>query len=66
VEQDRAPDVLPSHQELAGQAVGEVVVSLIDHTTTRTGLAIRSELDENNYPTGREVTDQQMESLSSK
>jgi len=41
----------------------EVVVNLIGHTTTKTGLTIRSELDENIYPTGREVTDQQMESL---
>jgi hypothetical protein len=44
----------------------EVVVNLIGHTTTKTGLAIRSELDENSYPTGREVTDPQMESLSIK
>jgi transposase len=44
----------------------EVVVNLIGHTTTKTGLAIRSELDENRYPTGREVTAQQMESLSIK
>jgi hypothetical protein len=44
----------------------EVVVNLIGHTTTRTGLAIHSELNENSYPTGREVTDQQMESLSIK
>lgn len=42
----------------------EVVVNLIGHTTTKTGLAIRSALDENHYPTGREVTDQQMEDLS--
>jgi hypothetical protein len=42
----------------------EVVVNLIGHTTTKTGLAIRSALDENCYPTGREVTAQQMESLS--
>jgi Rhodopirellula transposase DDE domain len=42
----------------------EVVVNLIGHTTTKTGLAIRSELDENRYPTGREVPDQQIESLS--
>lgn len=44
----------------------EVVVNLIGHTTTETGLAIRSELDENRYPTGREITAQQMESLSMK
>jgi Rhodopirellula transposase DDE domain len=44
----------------------EVGVNLIGHTTTKTGLAIRSELDENRYPSGREVTAQQMESLSMK
>jgi hypothetical protein len=44
----------------------EVVVNLIGHTTTKTGLAIQSALDENRYPTGREVTAQQMESLSMK
>ena len=44
----------------------EVVVNLIGHTTTRTGLEMHSELNENSYPTGREVTEQQMESLSIK
>ena len=44
----------------------EVVVNLIGHTTTKTGLAMRSALDENRYPTGREVTAQQMESLAIK
>jgi len=42
----------------------EVVVNLIGHTTTGTGLAIRSELDEGSYPTGRKVSDEQMEGLS--
>jgi Rhodopirellula transposase DDE domain len=44
----------------------EVVVNLIGHTTTKTGLAIRSELDEGSYPTGRKVSDEQMEELSIK
>ncbi len=44
----------------------EVVVNLIGHTTTRTGLTIRSELDEGRYPTGRKVSDEQMEELSIK
>ena len=44
----------------------EVVVNLIGHTTTKTGLAIRSELDEGSYPTGRKVSDDQMEGLSIK
>jgi DNA-binding phage protein len=42
----------------------EVVVNLIGHTTTKTGLAIRSALDENRYPPGREVSAQQIESLA--
>jgi hypothetical protein len=44
----------------------EVVVNLIGHTTTRTGLEIRSELDANSYPIGREVTVEQMEAISIK
>jgi transposase len=42
----------------------EVVVNLIGHTTTKTGLAIRSELDEGSYPTGQKVSDEQMKGLS--
>ncbi len=41
----------------------EVAVNLIGHTTTKMGLAIRSELDEGSYPTGRAVSKEQMESL---
>ena len=44
----------------------EVVVNLIGATTTREGLAIRSELDEGQYPTGRQVTDAQMNALAIK
>ncbi len=44
----------------------EVVVNLIGHTTTQTGLEIRSELDEGSYPTGRKVSDEQREGLSIK
>ncbi len=44
----------------------EVVVNLIGHTTTKTGLTIRSELDEGSYPTGRKVSKDQMAGLSIK
>ena len=44
----------------------EVVVNLIGATTTKAGLAIRSELDEGRYPTGRQVSDEQMDTLSIK
>ena len=42
----------------------EVVVNLIGATTTKGGLAIRSELDEGRYLTGRQVSDEQMDTLS--
>ena len=41
----------------------EAVVELIANTTTRQGLTIRAELDENEYPTGIKVTDEQMAAL---
>ena len=44
----------------------EVVVNLIGHTTTTTGLVIQSALDDHSYSTGREVTAEQMESLALK
>ena len=44
----------------------EVVVNLIGSTTTKAGLEIGAELDGGSYPVGREVTDQQMASLSIK
>ena len=44
----------------------EVIVNLIGHTTMKSGLALRSELDENSFPTGQPVTDRQMASLSLK
>jgi len=37
-----------------------VVVNLIGSTRTSTGLEIHSELDENEYPTGMKVTDEQL------
>ena len=42
----------------------EVVVNLIGAVTTKGGLTIRSELDENRYATGRKVTNEQFERLS--
>jgi hypothetical protein len=37
-----------------------VIVQLIGNTTTTTGLAIQAELDQNVYPTGIAISDQQM------
>ncbi len=42
----------------------QVIVKLIAATTTGTGLTIRSDLDDNSYPLGVKVTDDQMESLA--
>jgi Rhodopirellula transposase. len=41
----------------------EVIVKLIAATTTRTGLRVRSALDENPYPAGVSVSDADMETL---
>ena len=38
----------------------EAVVELIANTTTREGLSIRAELDENEYPTGVKVSDEEL------
>ena len=40
-----------------------MVVNVIGATTTQGGLAIQSELDEASYPTGRGVTDEEMDRL---
>ena len=42
----------------------EAVVELIANTTTRQGLTIRAELDENEYPTGIKVSDERMAALN--
>ena len=42
----------------------EVVVNLIGAVTTKQGLRVQSELDENSYESGRKVTDEEMEQLS--
>ncbi len=38
----------------------EVVVDLISATTTKSGLTVRAERDEGNYPTGTKVTDAEL------
>jgi hypothetical protein len=38
-------------------------VQTIAATTTRTGLTVKAMLDENTYPTGLRITDQQMREL---
>ncbi len=38
----------------------EVIVNLIGNTTTQTGLTIHAELDLTRYPTGIQVSDEQL------
>ena len=42
----------------------QVIVELIAATTTRTGLKIRSRVDDNEYPLGVKVSDEQMKGLN--
>jgi transposase len=42
----------------------EVVVNLIGNTTTRAGLHIQAELDTNDYPKGKKVTDAEMNNVN--
>ena len=41
-----------------------VIVNLIGNTTTEAGLTINADLDNNSYPTGTEVSDQEMATIS--
>lgn len=41
----------------------EIVVNLIGNTTTREGLIIRAELDKNEYPKGKKVSDEEVNSV---
>ena len=41
----------------------EVIINLIAATTSKTGLAVKSGLDPNSYPSGIKVTDKQMAEL---
>jgi hypothetical protein len=42
----------------------EVVLELIKHTTTKTGLQIDAVLDENHYEAGKKITDEQIRQLT--
>jgi hypothetical protein len=41
----------------------DVIIDTVGHVTTRTGLATVAVLDENKYPTGTEISDEQMSDL---
>lgn len=42
----------------------EVILKLIAATRTSTGLTVESQLDTNDYPSGRKISDEQMQTLS--
>lgn len=42
----------------------EVVVNLIANTTTKTGLSVQAELDQNTYPIGIKVSDESMKEIN--
>ncbi len=42
----------------------QVIVNLIGATTTKSGLKVRAEIDPNQYPKGRTITDSEMAALS--
>jgi hypothetical protein len=42
----------------------EVIVNLIANTTTDSGLSVQAELDNNIYPTGIKVSDEEMKELN--
>jgi Rhodopirellula transposase DDE domain len=44
----------------------QVIISLIAATTTKGGLKVRCELDENIYPTGRKITDAEFNAINIK
>jgi hypothetical protein len=44
----------------------QTVVELIAHTTTTSGLEIRAQLDTNDYPSGVEVTDEELAAIAIK
>ncbi|NPD67665.1 hypothetical protein HPQ61_13035 [Acetobacteraceae bacterium] len=57
---------MPHHPDLARQAAVSrlAVVDLIAATTTKTGLTVRCELDENIYPKAIRVSDEEMATLN--
>src|SRR3954454_21184379 len=66
VEQDRAPVILPHFHQLAGKALTslEMIIELLSHTTTQQGLTVTAVVDQNSYPTGIKVSDEEMSRLN--
>ncbi len=42
----------------------EVLVNLIGNTTTKTGLNIQAKLDQNSYPIGQKISDDELERVN--
>ena len=65
MEQDRAPALFLHQPELERQASTqfETIVNLIGGTRTRSGLKVQAILDTNPYPTGVEISDDEIDKL---
>ena len=68
VEQDRAPAVLPDHPELARPPADQPRRHHQHHRRDhdRTGLTVTAVLDQNRYPTGTQVSGEQMTDLETR
>ncbi len=66
VEQDRASPLLVHHRQLARQTARshQVIVQLIAATTTKAGLKVCCELDQNTYPAGIKVSNAEMDAIN--
>ena len=66
MEQDRAPPLLVHLAKLARRPLIDyrTIVELIGATTSTQGLTVRCELDENLYPAGIKVSDEEMAALN--
>lgn len=42
----------------------ETIIELLSHTTTDTGLTVTAVVDQNNYPTGIKISDEEMEQIN--
>ncbi|MDT7713420.1 MAG: hypothetical protein QOG46_2190 [Pseudonocardiales bacterium] len=65
MEQDRTPIVLPDHHELARPTAEthQIIIDLINSTTTTTGLTVHCVLDTAQYPTGINYTNKDVDAL---
>ena len=54
------------HGSFAETYFFNLILSLINGTATKTGLTVKAQLDENNYPTGIKISDEDFETINIK